>query len=381
MAEKASKKTKAKTKTKALDNKCPACRAQIHFNPTLQKWKCEYCDSEFTLEELQKFNNASNEQNNKIDENVQVDENNQTNNNFKTEDATYISYKCENCGAEIVADEQTSATFCVYCGSTAILRNKLVGKFKPDLIIPFKVKKEVAVEKFQKLSKGRPFMPKGFNDKNNIEKIKGVYIPFWLYDFDVEGGIDCNAVKIRSWTSGDRRYTKTDTFRVSRAGNMTFLKVPVDGSTRFNNDIMNSIEPFNYDEIVPYNHAYLSGFFAERYDEDSDKTCEEARQRALNTGKDIMLNDCVGYTSKTITSNTLKTKDTKVKYALLPVWMVNVKFKDKMYPFAMNGQTGEFIGDIPIDNKKVVIRTILTFVVACIIFIAVTFLFSLVVSL
>lgn len=340
-----------KVKKTALDNKCPGCSAPIHFNPTAGNWKCDYCNSEFTLEEMQKYNNASSEENNVPEKKEQVDN---SSDNF-------VSYKCKNCGAEIIADEQTAATFCVYCGNTAILKSKLSGGFAPDSVIPFKTEKEEAIKAFVNISNGRPFVPKDFNNKENIDKIKGVYIPFWLCDLEIEGAVNCDAKKIKTWTSGDTHYTKTDTYKLYRSGSMTFSKIPVDGSTRFNNDIMNSIEPFDYNDMVKYNHAYLSGFFAEKYDVDYEEASKEAINRALESGKEILLNDSHGYSGKVIFENTLAPKRNTKYYALLPVWMVNVKYNNKMYIFAMNGQTGEFIGDIPLDKMKVAIWSILSF--------------------
>lgn len=346
---------------KALDNKCPGCGAPIFFNPKLNKWKCDYCNSEYTLKEMQKFNNASNLKYNEETKDEDI-EKKDTKTAKEKDNTVYISYKCKNCGAEIVADEQTSATFCVYCGSTAILQSKLSGEFQPELIIPFKTEKEQAIAAFVNLKKGRPFVPKDFTSKENIEKIKGVYIPFWLYDILISGTVNCDGKRITSWTRGDTRYTKTDTFAINRTGDMLFTKVPVDGSTRFANDIMNSIEPFYYEDIQDYNHAYLSGFYAERYDVPEENAFEDAKNRALNSGKDVMYNDSHGYNTKIIVENSLNYKKESSRYALLPVWMVNVKYKDQMYIFAMNGQTGKFIGDIPLDRKKVWLWSILIFV-------------------
>lgn len=336
-------------KEKALDHKCPGCRAPIFFVPSLGKWKCEYCNGAYTLEELQKYNNASSDAHN---QNVHLTEN--------TEDI-YDSYKCKNCGAEIVADNQTSATFCVYCGNTAILKSKLSGQFKPDLIIPFKKEKQVAINAFKGLSKGRPFLPDDFNDINNIEKIRGIYIPFWIYDMEVSGGIEARAQRVTTWSRGNTHYTKTDYYKIFRDGSIKYSKIPIDGSSRFDNDIMSSIEPFDYNEIVPYNHAYLSGFLAERFDIEGDVLIGNAVTRAVESTKNVFLNDATGYSMKTIYNNGLLAKDVKKQYALFPVWMVNVKYKDKYYLFAMNGQTGEFIGDMPVDKKKVIKWSILMF--------------------
>lgn len=345
-----------------LENRCPSCKASISFNPTLGKWKCDYCGSEFTLEEMQKSeDNASTEKKNAKKDQVEDNYNN------------YISYHCESCGAEIIADESTSATFCVYCGNTAILQSKLSGKFSPDKIIPFKKDKEAAISAFKGLSKGRPLMPKGFNNTNNIEKIRGVYIPFWLYDLNVSGDVVMDAKTIEKWTVGDTHYTKTNTYKVTRGGEMDFINIPVDGSSHFDNDIMNSIEPFNYDEMIPYNHAYLSGFYAEKYDQEGDSILKEASDRALNSARNVLRDDTHMYATKTIVSDTLTSNEKNKIYALLPVWMVNVKYNNKMHIFAMNGQTGEFIGNIPLDKGKTLLYTILIFAISMAICIAVSY--------
>jgi len=343
-----------KEKEKAINNKCPSCGAPISFNPLINKWKCEYCSSEFTLEEMQKYNNASSAEANDIAENA------------NEEELDLLSYKCQNCGAEIVADENTAATFCVYCGSIAILKSKLSGKFAPNYIIPFKKTKEEAIEAFVNISKGRPLCPKDFNNKKNIEKIKGVYIPFWLHSTSITGDLNGKATRVKSWRTGDYQYTQTDYFKLYRSGTIKFVRIPTDGSKNFDDDIMNSIEPFDYNEMVKYNHAYLSGFFAEKYDVPSDDTIKIADERALNSTRSLMYKDS-SYTTKTITEDTLSATESKVEYALLPVWMVNVKYGDKTYIFAMNGESGKFIGDIPLDKKKKFLYSVLIFAISFVI--------------
>ena len=343
-------------KKKALDNKCPNCGGIVLFQPSLKKFKCKYCDGEFTLEEFSKHNNASSMKNNKKE----------------NEDISYDTYTCSDCGAEIVADKDTAATFCVYCGNTAILKNKLSGRFAPDYIIPFKKEKKEAILAFKSLSKGRLFVPKDFNNEKNIEKIKGIYIPFWLYDVFVDGSIECDAHTISTWRAGDKMYTKTNYYKLYRTGNMRFFKVPVDGSTHFDNAMMNTIEPFSYEDLTPYNHGYLAGFFAEKYDVSEQEAFPDAKERCLQTAKDILYDDCTGFNVKVITKNNLSTKVESNKYVLLPVWMVNVKYKDKLYLFAMNGQTGEFVGDIPLDKKRVVFYGIGIFLISFVIIILIS---------
>ncbi len=178
----------------------------------------------------------------------------------------------------------------------------------------------------------------------------------------IEGGIEARGQRVTTWTRGDTHYTKTDYYKMLRQGSSKYIKIPIDGSSRFANDIMGSIEPFNYDDLEPYNHAYLSGFLAEKYDIDGDTLVGNAVTRAVESTKQIFLDDMRGYSGKTIYNNTLRALDIKRQYALFPVWMVNVKYKDKYYLFAMNGQTGKFIGDMPIDKAKVFKWTVCLFI-------------------
>ena len=333
--------------SKVLDNKCPGCGATIHFKPELGLFKCDYCDGEYTAEQLKDMEKINKEE---------VDTTN------------YVNYNCPDCGAEIITDENTAATFCVYCGNTSIIKNRLSGEFAPSKIIPFKIEKKKAIEAFKKLRKGRPLTPKEFTSERNIEKIQGIYIPFWLYETEVSGTIEATATRVKSWTSGNTHYTQTDYYNVVRTGTMEYHRVPVDGSTRFANDMMNTIEPFDYSKLIDYNHAYLSGFLAEKYDVSKEDAFADAKSRTLNTTKQEMLSSMNGYTSKVVKKNDLEAKETNVEYALLPVWMVNVKYKDKYYLFAMNGESGKFIGNIPLDKKRALMYTIITFIIAFIIF-------------
>ena len=342
-----------------LDYKCPSCDAILKFDPHGQNWKCEFCKSEYTLEDLQKQEKKAGKKELSEEHTTKMD---------KDENGMDI-YICNNCGAQIVADENTSATFCVYCKNTAILKNKLVDEFNPDYVIPFKFTKEDAIEKFRAIGKGKPLMPKIFNNPKNIEETKGIYIPFWLYDINTSGEVEADCKRITSWSSGEYHYTKTDVYLAKRGGEMNYFRVPVDGSKHFDDDIMNSIEPFNYDELKEFNHSYLSGFLAEKYDVLSDEALEIAFKRAETSTTNALKNDIKGYNVVSVRNSNISKEKVKDEYALLPVWLLNVKYKDKIHTFAMNGQTGKLIGDIPVDSVKAIIWWIIVFGIGIIIFI------------
>ena len=346
-----------------IDHKCPACDAVLKFNPHKQNWKCEYCRNEYNLEQLQEYEKKIGKKQLKDETTVKLD---------KDQNGMDI-YTCPNCGAQILADENTSATFCVYCKNTAILKNKLVGEFNPSYIIPFKFTKEDAVEKFRQIGKGKPLMPKLFNNKKNIEEIKGIYIPFWIYDIDTSGTIKADCKRIRTWVVDDYQYTKTDIFLVTRSGNMKYEKIPVDGSKHFADDIMNSIEPFDYSELKEFSHSYLSGFLAEKYDVLNEEAVEIALNRAKNSTINVLQNDIQGYNVVSVKSDDIQTNKVNDDYVLLPVWLLNVKFKGKLRTFAMNGQTGKMIGDIPIDKNKAILWWIVIFLSSILVFVILYF--------
>lgn len=330
-----------------LDNKCPSCGAKIDFNPVNQMWDCEFCGSKYSLDDMKKYDNASNIKNNTVNSNSF---NGMTN------------YHCKNCGAEIIADDTVTATFCVYCGSTAILKEKIDSGRAPDLIIPFKNTKESAAKAFENLTKGKPLMPKKFKELKNIEKISGVYIPFWAYDITCDGSITFDCSDVSTWSDSEYRYEKTSNYETTVEGHFDYDKVLTDGSSRFRDDLMDSIEPFNFKELKEYNHAYLSGFLAEKYDIDEDKSLKRAIDRSMKTC--INLSDReINHNNTSVSKNNMNLVKKKTSYIMLPVWMVNIKYKDKIYTFAMNGQTGKMVGNIPVGIKETIIMGLIIFIV------------------
>ncbi len=332
----------------SLDHKCPSCGANIKFNPVSQKWDCEYCGASYELNTFQK----------------ETQEKDKKEKREKSENITstnYNEYSCKNCGAVIITDENTSATHCVYCGNTAIMKDRLKGEFQPDKMIPFKTTKEDAIYEFQKLIAKKRFAPKEFSAKENIEKISGVYIPFWLFDGKTEGGINATGKKIRCHRRGDYDITETTYYKCHREGNEEYIDVPVDGSTKFDDNIMDSIEPYDYSEFVEFNSSYLAGFLAEKYDQTSKDVNARAIERVKNTLIENLRSDIRGYTEVTVDSSNINVESGDVEYALLPVWMMNINYKEKTHVFAMNGQTKKCVGNIPIDYSRALRKSFAVF--------------------
>ncbi len=331
--------------------KCPNCGGSILFVSNGQEFKCESCDTVFTKEQLTEYdemlkNFTQSEDTQKIDGYDWQNENNKQNlENVNT-------YCCQFCGAQIVTDETTAASECPYCNNPIIIAPNLSGVNRPDLIIPFKLKKEQAEESLKAFYKGKPFLPKEFKTDNRIKEIKGVYIPFWLFDCNVGANITYNASKIRVWRDKNFEYTKTDRYKIFRKGSIAFQRIPADGSSKMDDAYMDAIEPFNYADLIDFDAAYLSGFLADKYDVDVEKNKPRINERIENSTVDAFRNTVVGYTGVSTSNKNIGVYNGNAKYALFPVWLLNTKYEDKMYTFAMNGQTGKLVGSLPVDKKK-----------------------------
>ena len=340
---------------------CPACTGPLQFDAVTGKLACEFCGSSFSIAEIEALyaEKDANAAQNMIEaeatqENTDSDcwDTSGLSDSWDTTTDGLRAYNCPSCGAELLCDEATAATSCPYCGNPAIIPGQLHGAMKPDYVIPFKLKKEDAVKALKKHYEGRPLLPKAFRDTNHLEEIKGVYVPFWLFDCEAAGEVSFEATRSHTYRSGDYRITKTDHFDVYRSGNVVFERIPVDGSSKMPDNYMDSIEPFHYDALTDFSPAYLPGFLADKYDVSAEECSQRADLRAENSAVNCLRDTGDSYDTVSQRQTNIQLRRGTVKYALLPVWLLTTKWNGKNYLFAMNGQTGKFVGDLPIDKGK-----------------------------
>ncbi len=330
--------------------KCPSCGGAVKFNSHLQKMKCPYCDTEYEMDALHELETAINEEEIKEDS---FNWNTQGAERMSEEDTSGLrSYICNSCSGEIVTDSTTAATSCPYCSNPVVMQEHLSGMLKPHVVIPFKLDKKQAIDAYKKHLHGKKLLPDVFKDQNHIDEIKGIYVPFWLYDADVHGSAQYKATKVRHWSDSKYDYTETSFYSVFRGGNISFEKIPVDGSTKMADDLMESIEPYDFSEAVDFSTAYLSGFFADKYDVDAEKSIIRANERIKQSTSDALASTISGYTTVTNTGSNVNMLNGNTKYALYPVWLLNTTWNGEKFTFAMNGQTGKFVGNLPVDKKK-----------------------------
>ena len=352
--------------------KCPSCGGPLHFDPDSQKLLCDFCGSTFTTEEISKIYAGANAA--AAAAGTDLSESNDTVQWSEEEAAHMRAYSCPSCGAQLICDENTAATSCPYCGNPTVVPAQFDGALRPDYIIPFRLKKEEAVRKLSEFYKGKPLLPTAFKNNNHIEEIKGVYVPFWLYDGDAATDLSYHATRVHSHSSGDYLVTVTEHYQVERQGTVRFRMVPADASSKMPDEMMDAIEPFRYDDLIPFDMSYLPGYLADKYDVSAEEDADRADVRMKNSAIEAVSGTVGGYASCVPEKEHVHIIPDRVHYAFLPVWMLSTRWNNQIYLFAMNGQTGKFIGDLPVDMGKfwlyfIVITVVLMAALALVLFV------------
>lgn len=347
---------------------CPGCGAYLRYDGGQGKWVCDYCDSSYTKEELEQrgaktensgYTVSSGDSGKTETVDFACEEN-----VAEGKDQEHLrAYSCPNCGAEIVTDDVTAATFCVFCGNPTVNPQQFSGKYHPSAMIPFATDKKQAQEAFLKLCKGKKLLPKGFTSQQRLEKITGVYVPYWLFDCKADFDYHATGENHLIWSDGDYDYTKTDLFHIHRAGTMDFENIPLDASENMEDALMDALEPFDFTKVEPFDMRYLSGYLAEKYTYEPKDLFERMKDRVSRGIENRASEEGRRYdVVHSVQCNTNYKSDHQA-YLLLPVWMLVSNFKGKKYLFAMNGQTGKIVGELPCDTGRSVTWFLLIFVI------------------
>ena len=338
----------------SVSYKCPNCGAPLSFLPGHEKVTCQYCDTEFEVATIEEMFKAKNELAARAEEAEQT--------KWKTEDAGsewtdeessgLRAFTCSSCGAEIVCDENTMATECVYCGNPTMLPKRFEGDLKPDFVIPFKKNKNDAVAALKEFYKGHYLLPNNFTANNRVEAIQPMYVPFWLFDSQIDAEATFKAEKIHRHDTATEIVTETEVYNCKRRATMSFEKIPADGSKKMDNAYMDSIEPFNFSELEPFNTGYLTGYLADKYDVSAEESSPRADLRVKNTAIEVLQGTVQNFDTCQLEDSAILKTVGNVIYAMVPVWILTTRYEDKPYTFIMNGQTGKVVGSLPYDKTK-----------------------------
>lgn len=325
---------------------CPACGADLRYDAQKKKMTCEYCGWEGEVSQV------------KTSQDAQVTEDiHETAGEFEADTLGTIDlhvYRCSSCGAEILTNDDTVATFCSFCGRPAMLENRVQGEKKPAYVIPFRLKKEAAQEAYALWAKKGVFTPKLFYAKSTIEKVTGMYVPFWLYDYHASVYIDAHATRVSRETHGNYAYIYTDHYQVVRELELDYSRIPADASVKMPDDVMDKLEPFRYGELEQFEMPYLSGYYAEKYNYTGEQMAPRIEYRVRSYANQAAMSTIVGYASVNVTRRQVRLNRKQAKYALLPVWILHCKYKGKDFLWAMNGQTGKIVAEKPRSAGRII---------------------------
>lgn len=370
--------------------KCLACGGGVKFDPKTGMVVCEYCDSKFTIEEIEKaYGNpeeegaevsGSDEQIEKSENEAENEDSSVNNEGFDSGDTNWDTgglssdwgsdgskmreYSCPSCGASLICEETTAATSCPYCDNPTVIEKQFAGNLKPDYVIPFKLTKKDAIEALKKFYNGKKLLPKAFSNENHLEETKGIYVPFWFFNGTTIGNATFKTTKRSSTRRGNTETITTYHYSCYREGTLDFKMVPVDASKKMPNDMMDSLEPFNYKELKEFSTAYLPGYLADKYDDTVENCFPRANTRCAQTLLSDFRASVNGYNTVSLIHKNIKLKSGKVNYGLVPVYLLYTKWHDEKYLFAVNGQTGKVVGKLPMSGKLAFLYTLKNFLIS-----------------
>ena len=329
--------------------KCPACGAPLVFNGETQSLHCDSCGNDYSAESMKILDEGMNaaKSQSKFDWGTYQPR------HFEMAESQGLStYSCPSCGALITGDDTMGSTVCPYCGNSTIVQGVFEGSFRPDFVVPFEVEKKKAVELFEKDAMGKGLIPDEFKDQKRIQEMAGVYVPFWIFNCDCQAMLAYGAQKIKTWSDSKYNYVQTDHYRLLRGGGVSYMNIPVDASLKANDAYMDALEPFDYSKAVDFNAGYLSGHLADKYDVSVEDSIGRVNLRVENSTVEIFNDTISGYSTVYPEFTNIQTSQGVIRYSLLPVWMLNIKYAGENYQYSINGQTGKVVGEYPIDKRK-----------------------------
>ena len=335
--------------------KCPNCNGALEYNPITDEMECVHCGGGYTMQEMEAGNqkqfdyasqNASvaywNEYGMsaaKVESEDHIEENNIY---AEPEMMECKIYTCTSCGAELSVNDTEVSTYCAYCGQPTIVYSRVSQEQMPKYILPFRITREQALDIVRERF-GKGFLVPKEIKNFDVENVKGIYVPYFLFDayyYDNQRITFSEGV-------GDKKKTRFVDFEAE----CEFKKISCDASKRLNDESTQRLEPFNLDELREFEPAYLSGFYADRYDLSARQLTNTVVRRCKELF-DAEMKRQVRNENAAVLKSKPKHTIRNSEYALLPVWFLTFRYKNEPYTMLVNGQTGKAVGAVPCNKAK-----------------------------
>ncbi len=353
--------------TTVIHYKCPNCGADMAFDTKTGQLLCASCGRTDNIEDMAgdktpkggdiKYE-MDEEDVNAANSAFEYDYSDPSDTDEPSSHATFganeaYEYHCNNCGAVLITDLQTTATTCSFCGAGVVLSDRLSGSLAPAKVIPFTISKEQAQEAFKKWCKKGLLTPGDFMTADRIKNITGIYVPFWLYDLNGRGDAEATCTRVRTYTHGDWIYTETKYYHVYRKVDLNYTRIPCDASKKMEDGMMDKMEPYEYNNLKDFNMPYLAGYIAEKYDFDDEQMLPRIKDRVGGYVDSYIRSTMSGYSTVNFHRKDINIRKKQAHYTLMPIWMVCYDYRQAEHNFAMNGQTGKIVGKPPLSKAKI----------------------------
>ena len=320
--------------------KCQNCGGKVIFDIAHQQLKCEYCGSFFKVSDYQQKNDA----------------------------VTYETnvFVCQSCGAELISPDEQVVSFCSYCGSQSMLPGKLTNENSPKAILPFKITKDQCKEIYAKKFQGIWYLPKEYKDAALIDSMRGIYMPFWSCSMRFPEHTYVKAER-REKVSSDSYYLTT--YSVDIAASNDKERYQVDASSALDDTITQKLVPFPEKKLVPFQPPYLAGFYADRSDVPVNKYIPYLKQQAtedvLTEARKALAQRSMSLEAgqEQVFRKAFQPQPNDYYAAMMPVWFLTHREKDRVSYAIMNGHDGKMYADMPVDTKRFALVTAIIAVV------------------
>lgn len=309
---------------------CPNCAGNLKFDIARQQLYCEHCDTAVDPYSIYKEKDAR---------------------EHSTEYEVTV-FTCPQCGGEILSEDNTAATFCSFCGAATILDSRISKERRPARIIPFAKTKEDCKSAYAKMMRRAVFAPKILKDQENIEKFRGIYMPYWVYSFE-KSGASSFFPRTKRYRQGD--YVYAEDYRIDSEIQASYEGITYDASASFDDSLSKAIGPFDLEKGKTFTPTFLSGFYADTSDVDAEVYLDDATETVVADGCERLSRTSICKTHRVTESElrcAVEPAEHNTQLAMLPVWFLSYRNGDKISYAVVNGQTGKAAAEIPVDPKK-----------------------------
>src|SRR5688572_18013571 len=246
---------------------CAGCGAQAEWDPSKQLLVCPFCGTS-TPFSIDPATGAIQE----LDLVKALRELPDDQRGWQAEKRTV---QCQSCKAVSVFDPERVGQNCDFCGSPALVDYKEIkAPIRPQSLLAFKIPEGKVREQIRQWYASKWLAPNALKRRAMVDRVHGIYIPYWTFD----------AHAVCPWTAeAGHYYYTTETYRDNQGRTQRrqvrhvrwepasgevrhfFDDEPIPGTHGVSHTLLEQVEPFPTQELVPYDKAYVSGFVVEHY--------------------------------------------------------------------------------------------------------------------